>query len=84
MVKWIGRFSLFLQRLRNAWMDNLPMSAPSQEQRRIQYLADVVQENERITRGETALDPNTPQNQERWNTALVSHRQGLSFHTATT
>ena len=25
MVKWIGRFSLSLQRLRDAWMDNLPM-----------------------------------------------------------
>ena len=32
MVKWIGRFSLSLQRLRDAWMDNLPMSVLSEEQ----------------------------------------------------
>ena len=70
MVKWIGKFSLPLQHLRAAWMDNLPMSALSGEQRRIQYLADMAQENaEILTRGETVLDPNTPQNRERWNTA---------------
>ena len=44
-------------------MDNLPMSALSQEQRRYQHLADVAQENaEILTRGETALDPNTREN----------------------
>ena len=45
MVMWIGRFSLSLKRLRDAWMDNLPMSALSEEQRRSQYLAYVAQEN---------------------------------------
>ena len=59
-------------------MDNLPMSALSEEQRRGQYLADVAQENaERSTRGETALDPNTPENRERWNTAQVNVHESL-------
>ena len=43
-------------------MDNLPMSSMGEEQKQGQYLADVVQENaERLTRGETALDPNAHQ-----------------------
>ena len=73
MVKWIGKFSLSLQRLRDAWMEYLPMSALSEEQRRIQYLADVAQEHaERLTRGETIMDPNTRENRERWNTAQMN------------
>ena len=39
MVKWIGRFALSLKRLRDACMDNLPMSSMSEEQRQSQYLA---------------------------------------------
>ena len=31
MVKWIGKFSLLLKRLRDDWMDMLPMSATSEE-----------------------------------------------------
>ena len=31
MVKWIGKFSLLLNRLRVAWMDMLPMTATSGE-----------------------------------------------------
>ena len=27
MVKWIGKFSLLLKRLRDGWMDMLPMSS---------------------------------------------------------
>ena len=27
MVKWIGKFSLLLKRLKGAWLDMLPMSA---------------------------------------------------------
>ena len=78
MVKWIGRFSLSLQRLRDAWMDNLPMSALSKEQRRIEYLADVAQENaEILPRGETVLDPNTRENRERWDTAQMKNQEGL-------
>ena len=53
----------------------------SEEQRQGQYLADVAEENaERLTRGATALDPNTPENRERWNTAQVNEqRQSLSI-----
>ena len=76
-VKWIGDFQSW-QRLRDAWMDNLPMSSMSKEKRQGQYLADVAQENaERLTRGEMALDPNTPGNRERWNTAQVNNHESL-------
>ena len=33
MVKWIGKFSLLLNRLRDAWMDLLPEAALTQQQR---------------------------------------------------
>ena len=32
MVKWIGKFSLLLKRLRDAWMDLLPTSSVATEQ----------------------------------------------------
>ena len=58
IVKWIGRFSLFWKRLRDAWMDNLPKSSMSEEQRQKQYLADANQSNEkRQRRNENALGP---------------------------
>ena len=31
MVKWLGKFSLLLKRLRDAWMDMLPMSSTSEQ-----------------------------------------------------
>ena len=67
MVKWIGRFSLSLQRFRKTLGWTTCRCPPLlEEQRQSQYLADVAQENaERLTRGETALDPNTPENRER-------------------
>ena len=56
MVKWIGRFTLLLKRLKNAWMDILPVFAMSQEQADTQYRADVYRENvERQRWGEKAL-----------------------------
>ena len=81
MVMGIGKFSLSWQRSRDAWMDNLPMSSMSEEQRQGQYLADVAQVNtERLIRGETALDPNTQENREKWNTAQVNnHEKSLSI-----
>ena len=79
MVKWIGKFSLLSKRLKDSWMDMLPMS---EEQRQNQYLADVAQENaERLTRSETALDPNAPATRERWNAAQVSNHESLVCHT---
>ena len=44
MVKWIGKFSLLLNRLRDAWMDMLPLSTMSDERRQNQHLADMTQE----------------------------------------
>ena len=62
MVKWIGKCSLLLERLKDSWIDMLPMSALSEGQRTKQYLAGVAQENaERQTRSETDLDPNAPE-----------------------
>ena len=46
MVKWDGKFSLLLKRLRDAGMDTLPLSAMSLEQGETQYRADVDQPNE--------------------------------------
>ena len=40
MVKWIGKFSLLLKRLRDAWMDMLPMFAMSETRKQNQYLVD--------------------------------------------
>ena len=45
MVKWIGKFSLLLKRLRDARMHMLPMSAMSKTRKQNQYLADVPREN---------------------------------------
>ena len=68
MVKWIGKLSLLLKRLRDAWMDMLPLPTMSEERRQNQYLAGVAQENaERQTRRERAMDPNAPATGERWN-----------------
>ena len=37
MVKWIGKFSLLLKRLKDAWMDMLPMSSMNETRRQSQY-----------------------------------------------
>ena len=37
MVDWIGEFSLLLKRLKDLWMDLLPLSAMNQQQRESQY-----------------------------------------------
>ena len=81
MVKWIGKFSMLLKRLRDAWMDMLPMSAMSETQRRNQYLADVNQENEdRQKRNADILDPDAPETRDRWNATQVSiHEQLFPF-----
>ena len=36
MVDWIGKFSLLLKRLKDAWMDMSPLSAMSRERRESQ------------------------------------------------
>ena len=45
MVDWIGKFSLLLKRLQDAWMDLLPLPAMNQQQRESQYHADMTHLN---------------------------------------
>ena len=67
MVKWIGKFSLLLKRLRDARMNMLPLSTMSEERRQNQHLADVTQENvERQRRSAEVLDPNAPETRDKW------------------
>ena len=58
MVDWIGQVSLLLKRLKDSWMDLLPLSAMTQEKRESHYQADMTQFNaERRNRNEAVLDP---------------------------
>ena len=51
MVDWIGKFFLLLKRLKDSWMDLLPLSAMNQQQRESQNQADMTHLNaERRTR----------------------------------
>ena len=81
IVKWIGKFSLLLKRLRGAWMDMLPMSAMSEERRRNQYLADVTQESEeRQKRNVDTLDPDAQETRDRWTaTQVTTHEKSFPF-----
>ena len=81
MVKWIGKLSLLLKRLRDASMDMLPMSAMSEERRRNQYLADVTQESEeRQRRNVDTLDPDAQETRDRWNaTQVTTHERSFPF-----
>ena len=76
MVKWIGKFTLLLKRLKNAWMDMWPISAMSQEQRETQYRADVDQLNEdgRV-RGLIALDPTSQATRDHWHQTQVANNE---------
>ena len=82
MVKWIGKFSVLLKRLRDAWMDMLPMSAMSGTRKQYQNLADVTRGNEeRQRRNEEMLDPDAPETREGWNvTQVKTHERLLPFN----
>ena len=43
MVDWIGKFFLLLKRLKDSWMNLLPLSALTQQQRESQYQVDMTQ-----------------------------------------
>ena len=78
MVKWTGKFSLLLRRLKVSWMDMLPMSTLSEEQRQNQYLADVAKENAgRQTRSVELWDSNAQATRDRWNAIQVSNHERL-------
>ena len=81
MVKWIGKFALLLKRLRDAWVDMLPVSVMSQEQRETQYRTDVTQLNEeRQGINATALDPNSQETRDQWYaTQVARHERSFSF-----
>ena len=61
MIDRIGKLSSLLKRVKRAkdsWMDLLPLSAMTEQQRENQYQADMTQlNNERQGRSEAALDP---------------------------
>ena len=78
MVKWIGKFSLLLRRLRDAWMDMLPVSTMSDERRENQHLADVTQLNEeRQRRNATALHQNSQETRDHWHATQVANHERL-------
>ena len=81
MVKWIGKFSLSLKRVKDAWMDLAPLSSMSEEQRQSQYLADVNLENqERTIRNVDVLDPSAQETRNRWNVNQLNlHEQLFPF-----
>ena len=80
LVKWIGKFSLLLKRLRDAWMD-FPMTAMSEERRQDQYLADVARENEDgQRRNADILEPNARETRDRWKaTQVTTHEWSFPF-----
>ena len=68
MVDWIGKFSLRLKRLKDSWMDLLPLSAMRQQRRESQYHPDMTQLNaERRDRNEEAVDPDEQTTRGNWN-----------------
>ena len=73
IVKWIGKFSLLLKRLKDAWMDMLPTSSMSESRRQNQYHADVAEEDEeKRSRSQELLNLDSPETREEWNTRQVA------------
>ena len=78
MVKWIGKLSLLLKRLKDAWMDMLPMSSMSETRRQSLYQADVERENgDRRIRNHELLDPEAPEAREGWNATQITAHEAL-------
>ena len=79
--KWsrgIGKFTLLLKRLRDAWMDMLPLSTMSAARRRNQYLDDVTQENgERLRRNVEFPVPDAQKTQDNCYATQVSNHESL-------
>ena len=65
MVKWIGKCSLPLKRLRDSGMDTLSTNTVSEIRRQNQYHADVSRENEERRSGsQELLNPDLPGTEE--------------------
>ena len=61
MVNWIGKFDFLLKRAKDSWMDMLPLSSMTEQQRQTKYQADMARLNaERQSRSEAVLDLNQP------------------------
>ena len=83
MVKWIGKFSLLLKLLEDAWMDMLPLSAMTQGQRErereSQHQADMTHLNdERRSRNEALLDTAQQAIGDTWYAAGDHSRKAIS------
>ena len=78
MVKWIGKFSLLVKRLRDAWMDMLPFVHHDKQRGQNQYLSHVTQENvDRQTRSVEVRDPNAPETRDKWYATQMSNHEKL-------
>ena len=78
MVDWIGNFDLLLKRAKDSWMDMLPLSFMTEQQREAQYQADMTRLNaERQGRSEAALDLNQPGTRDNWYAAHLAARERL-------
>ena len=82
VVDWIGKFSLLLKRLKDAWMDMSPLSAMSQERRESQCMAEMTQLNaERRCRHEARLDPTQQGTRDTWYaTQVTTHERLFPFN----
>ena len=75
-VNWIGKFSLLLKRLKDAWTDMLLVSNMSEERKQNQYLADVTPLNEeRQSRNAAALDQNSQETRDHWHAIQVTNHE---------
>ena len=67
MVDWIGKFDLLLKRVKDSWMDMLPLSSMTERQRESQHQADIARVNvERTGRNQLALDTNAQETMDNW------------------
>ena len=76
MVKWIGKNVIALETLEGS-LDGHVADVRSERRTKNKSVSCRRGSGERQTRGETALDPNTPENRERCNTAQVNNDESL-------
>ena len=82
MVDWIGKFSLLLKRLKDSWMDLLPLSAMNQQQRESLYQAGMTHLNaERRSSNEARWDPTQQGTRDTWHaTQVTAHERLFPFN----
>ena len=78
MVDWIGHFHLLSKRAKDSWMDMLPLSSMTEQQRQAQYQADMAQLNaERQSRQQPALDLSAQETRDNWYATHVATHGSL-------